>query len=72
MANGGFASSSRDATPAPLSKSAPLDLPALQTASRLIQEQLIRDAQIIPDLGDMLCTIFFLSCFLDELIDSVF
>ena len=49
----GFAASTRDR--APLSKSAPLDLPALQAASRLVQEQLIRDAQIIPDLGDMLC-----------------
>ena len=31
-----------------------LDLPALQTASRLVQDQLIKDAQIIPDLGEMI------------------
>lgn len=31
-----------------------LDLPALQGASRLLQDQLIKDAQILPDLGDML------------------
>ena len=31
-----------------------LDLPALQAASRVLQEQLAKDAQTVPDLGDML------------------
>lgn len=31
-----------------------LDLAALQTASHVLQEQLAKDAQIVPDLGDML------------------
>lgn len=35
-------------------KPAPLDLAALQAASRVLQDQLIKDAQIVPDLGDML------------------
>jgi hypothetical protein len=29
-------------------------LPALQAASRVVQEQFIKDAQIVPDLGDLL------------------
>lgn len=66
----GFASSSRDGNPAPLTKSTPLDLPALQSASRLVQEQLIRDAQIIPDLGDTLCKLSFCLIFLRKLRDS--
>jgi hypothetical protein len=33
---------------------APVDLPALQSASRVLQDQFVKDAQIIPDLGDML------------------
>ncbi|KAI0374276.1 nucleoporin [Pilatotrama ljubarskyi] len=37
------------------SKPAPVvDLPALQAASRVLQEQLVKDSQIIPDLGDMI------------------
>ncbi|RPD63049.1 nucleoporin [Lentinus tigrinus ALCF2SS1-6] len=37
------------------SKPAPvLDLPALQAASRVLQEQLVKDSQIVPDLGDMI------------------
>lgn len=36
------------------SRSAAPDLPALQAASHLIHEQLTKDAQTIPDLGDML------------------
>ncbi|TBU35136.1 nucleoporin [Dichomitus squalens] len=37
------------------SKPAPvLDLPALQAASRVLQEQLVKDSQTIPDLGDMI------------------
>ncbi|KAI0824272.1 nucleoporin [Trametes gibbosa] len=31
-----------------------LDLPALQAASQLLQEQLVKDSQIIPDLGDLI------------------
>ncbi|KAH9944478.1 nucleoporin [Epithele typhae] len=31
-----------------------LDLPALQAASRVLLEQLTKDAQMIPDLGDMI------------------
>ncbi|KAI0068445.1 nucleoporin [Artomyces pyxidatus] len=31
-----------------------LDLPALQSASRVLQEQFAKDAQTIPDIGDML------------------
>ena len=31
-----------------------IDLAALQGASRLIQDQLIKDAQIVPDLSEML------------------
>ncbi|EJD04002.1 nucleoporin [Fomitiporia mediterranea MF3/22] len=46
-----YASSSRAKPPPPRPS---LDLPALQEASRLIQEQFIKDAQIVPDLGDML------------------
>ncbi|KAH9950428.1 nucleoporin [Amylocystis lapponica] len=39
----------------PASKPVPaLNLPALQSASRVLQDQLAKDAQIIPDLGDML------------------
>ena len=37
---------------------ASLDLPALQAASRVLQEQFAKDSQIIPDLGDMLCERF--------------
>ncbi|KZT30631.1 nucleoporin [Neolentinus lepideus HHB14362 ss-1] len=33
---------------------AALDLPALQSASRVLQDQLSKDAQLFPDLGDML------------------
>lgn len=33
-----------------------VDLPALQSASRVLQDQFIKDAQIIPDLGDTLTT----------------
>ena len=47
-----FASTSRAKQPAP--RPAPLDLPALQGASRVVQEVLIKDAQIIPDLGELL------------------
>ncbi|KDR84906.1 hypothetical protein GALMADRAFT_233368 [Galerina marginata CBS 339.88] len=35
-------------------KPAPVDLPALQNASHLLLEQLGKDAQIIPDLGETL------------------
>ncbi|KAI0094802.1 nucleoporin [Irpex rosettiformis] len=36
-------------------KSVPsLDLPALQSASRVLQDQLVKDAQAVPELGDML------------------
>ncbi|KAF8168187.1 nucleoporin [Crassisporium funariophilum] len=35
-------------------KPAPVDLPALQSASRVLLEQLAKDAQIIPDLGETL------------------
>lgn len=31
-----------------------LELPALQSASRVLQDQINKDAQAIPDLGDML------------------
>lgn len=31
-----------------------LDLPALQAGSRVLQEQLVKDSQVIPDLGDMI------------------
>lgn len=38
------------------SKPAPvLDLPALQAASRILQDQLVKDSQAVPDLGDMIC-----------------
>ncbi|KAI0757109.1 nucleoporin [Daedaleopsis nitida] len=37
------------------SKPAPvLDLPALQAASRILQDQLVKDSQAVPDLGDMI------------------
>ena len=39
------------AKPAPV-----VDLLALQTASQVLQEQLIKDAQIIPDLAETLTT----------------
>ena len=31
-----------------------LDLPALQAAGRVLQDQLVKDSQIVPDLGDMI------------------
>ncbi|KAF7796400.1 hypothetical protein EIP86_007577 [Pleurotus ostreatoroseus] len=31
-----------------------VDLPSLQSASRVLQEQLVKDAQAVPELGDML------------------
>ena len=38
------------------SKPAPvLDLPALQAASQVLQEQLVKDSQIVPDLGELIC-----------------
>jgi hypothetical protein len=33
-----------------------LDLPGLQSASRVLHDQFMKDAQIIPDIGDMLTT----------------
>ncbi|KAL5535480.1 hypothetical protein ACEPAF_3574 [Sanghuangporus sanghuang] len=45
------ASTSRAKVPPPRPS---LDLPALQEAGRLVQDQIIKDAQIIPDLADML------------------
>jgi hypothetical protein len=33
-----------------------VDLGALQSASRVLQDQFLKDAQIIPELGDMLTT----------------
>ncbi|THH00942.1 hypothetical protein EW026_g1653 [Hermanssonia centrifuga] len=42
------------ATQLPLKPIPTLDLPALQSASRVIQEQLVKDAQAVPELGDML------------------
>ncbi|KAF9481024.1 nucleoporin [Pholiota conissans] len=39
---------------APTTKPPPVDLPALQNASRVLLEQLAKDAQIIPDLGETL------------------
>ena len=39
------------------SKPAPVvDLPALQSASRLLQDQFMKDAQVIPDLAETLTT----------------
>lgn len=39
----------------PASKPAPtVDLPSLQSASRVLQDQLVKDAQAVPELGDML------------------
>lgn len=38
----------------PPPKPAPVDLPALQNASRVLLEQLGKDAQTIPDLGETL------------------
>lgn len=38
-------------TPKP---AATLDLPALQSASRVLHDQLLKDAQAVPDLADML------------------
>lgn len=35
-------------------KPAPVDLTALQNASRVLLEQLAKDAQIVPDIGDTL------------------
>lgn len=40
--------------PAPLQKSAPVSLTALEKASRELQDQLIADAQAVPELADML------------------
>jgi len=34
------------------SKQKHVDLPALQNASKVIQEQFVKDSQIIPDLGE--------------------
>ncbi|KAI0348539.1 nucleoporin [Trametopsis cervina] len=33
---------------------ASLDLPALQSTSRVLQDQLVKDAQAVPEIGDML------------------
>ncbi|KAF8905503.1 nucleoporin [Gymnopilus junonius] len=41
---------------APATKPTSLDLPALQNASHILLEQLAKDAQIIPDLGETLTT----------------
>ena len=40
--------------PSPSPKSAQVDLSSLQGASRVLQEQLVKDSQAIPDLGDTL------------------
>jgi hypothetical protein len=41
--------------PHPLPRPAPVvDLLALQNASRVLQDQLLKDSQIIPDLGETL------------------
>ena len=40
--------------PSPSPKSAQVDLSSLQSASRVLQEQLVKDSQAIPDLGDTL------------------
>ena len=40
----------------PSTKSDVVDLPALQSASRVLLEQLAKDAQIIPDIGETLTT----------------
>jgi len=43
------------------SKPGSVDLPALQNASRILLEQLTKDAQIIPDLGETLTACMFLA-----------
>lgn len=40
----------------PSTKSDVVDLSALQSASRVLLEQLTKDAQIIPDIGETLTT----------------
>lgn len=40
----------------PSAKSDVVDLSALQNASRVLLEQLAKDAQIIPDIGETLTT----------------
>lgn len=48
--------------PQSTSKPAPVvDLPALQNASRVLQDQFLKDSQIIPDLGDTLTTRMYMS-----------
>lgn len=42
--------------PQPQFKGLPVDLAALQNASQVLQDQLVKDSQIIPDLGDTLTT----------------
>lgn len=37
-------------------KSTPVDLASLQNASRVLFDQITKDAQIIPDIGDTLNT----------------
>lgn len=44
-----------------------VDIPALQSASRVLQDQLVKDAQIIPDLGEM-----FTSCASKPLLCQLF
>ena len=40
-----------------------VDLPALQGAGRVIHEQLVKDAQAVPELGDMLTIrVFYVPC----------
>jgi len=46
-----FTSAPRQAQPV---KPTPVDLSALQSASRTIQEQTAKDALVIPDLGETL------------------
>ncbi|KAH8120271.1 nucleoporin [Phellopilus nigrolimitatus] len=50
MSNNASTSRTKVTTPRPSA----LDLPALQGASRLVHDQLIKDVQTIPDLNDML------------------
>ncbi|KAI5836199.1 nucleoporin-domain-containing protein [Schizophyllum commune Tattone D] len=52
LAAGDPSSSVMRSSPSP--KSAQVDLSSLQSASRVLQEQLVKDSQAIPDLGDTL------------------
>ncbi|EIW86790.1 nucleoporin [Coniophora puteana RWD-64-598 SS2] len=50
------ASSFRELAVPPQAKPATVDVPSLQNASRVLHDQFVKDAQTIPEVGDLLAT----------------